>query len=276
MATTDSLARGLAVLLATIALACGADAQRAERVESLREMFDLLGLTNSAAQWRQIAKSNMQQFEEAFDAARMEQVQQAALEAYETEPMIEEIVESFMENYDEDAVRALVRYYRSPEGEAIIKASVIVSDPLGTMDSFVAGLAERPPTNERVALAERLAQATRQSEQTVTIMVGVSKTNLRAVEPLLPGPVSEAVLAAREVEIREALLERVEQHVTLTNLYSFRDLSDEALRNHLEFVESGYFSWYLDQLEPAVQRALLLAGSELSKRIAGMADAAGE
>jgi putative heme iron utilization protein len=58
-------------------------------------------------------------------------------------------------------------------------------------------MAKTPPSEDRLELADRMMAASRQDEQAVETLLSVSRTNLRAVEPLLPEPVSEEALAER-------------------------------------------------------------------------------
>jgi hypothetical protein len=236
----------------------------------VRDLFDVLGVSGSASQWTQVASVNMVQFQDALAPETIQQLQAAAAEAYAPGPLLDQMVEHFVENFDEAATLALLEYYRSPAGQELAKAAVVQPHGDGTtsLDGYLAVLAKTPPSENRLALAERMTVASRQAEQSVDTLLAVSRTNLRAVEPLLPGKVSDEALAAREADIRQTLLERARQQTAVSSLYSVRDLDDEALRIHVEFTESGYFRWYVEQLGPAVERAIGSAGKVLSERVA--------
>lgn len=246
------------------------EADLESRRRAVREMFEVLGVAGSASQWTQVAVVNMVQFQDALAPATIEKLQAAAAEAYAPGPLLDQMVEHYVEHYDETAVSALLDYFQSPVGQALVRAAVVQPQGDGTtsLDSYLAVLAKTPPSEGRLELAERMTAASRQSEQAVETLLAVSRTNLRAVEPLLPGPVSDEALAAREAEIRQGLMERARQQAAVSSLYSVRELDDEALRNHVEFTESGYYRWYVEQLGPAVERAIDNASSVLRGRVA--------
>ncbi len=259
-----------ALLLLLLGAGCGpAEADLESRRRAVREMFQVLGVAGSAGQWTQVAAVNMVQFQDALAPATIEQLQAAAAEAYAPGPLLEQMVEHYVEHYDEAAVLALLEYFRSPAGEALVQAAIVQPQEDGStsLDSFLAVLAKTPPSEARLELAERMTAASRQGEQAIDTLLAVSRTNLRAVEPLLPAPVSEEALAEREAEIREGLVERARQQASLSTLYSVRLLDDDALRSHVEFTESGYYRWYVEQLGPAVERAIGNASSVLQSRV---------
>ena len=245
------------------------EAELESRRRAVREMFQVLGVAGSAGQWTQVAVGNMFQFQDVLEPATIEQLQAAATEAYAPGPLLDQMVEHYVEHYDEQAVLALLEYFRSPAGKALAEAAIVQPQEDGStsLDSFLAVMAKTPPSEDRLGLADRMMAASRQDEQAVDTLLSVSRTNLRAVEPLLPARVSDEAIAEREAEIRQRLMERARQQAALSSLYSVRDLDDEALRSHVEFTESGYYRWYVEQLGPAVERAIGSAGSLLRSRV---------
>ncbi len=274
---TRPLLRLLSLCLALAGLGCepAVDEEREQRARALREMFDVLGLPASAEQWTRLAVGNMVQFKEAFDADTLEAVREAAAESYAPGLLLDEMVEHYVDHYDPDAVHEIITYFRSPAGVEVVKAARFAGvDSLQSLDGFLAKLADQPPSAERIALARRLMTATRQSEQAVLTMVSLSKTNLIAVLPLLPGAAVDAeLLKQREAKLRSDLLKRTADQSEIASLYAFQDFSGEALRDYVEFAESGYYAWYVQELGPSVNRALAAAGGRLGDRVETLASA---
>ncbi len=276
-------------LLALLGLACGpageveqpakaapaaSDATVEERTRAVREMFHLLGMVPSAGQWSLIAVANMNQFQEAVDAATLEKLREAASEAYAPGFLLDEMVVHYVENFDPDAARALIAYFQSPLGALVKEAAAKQGKTQAAeYETFVTALVANPPSEARLQLADRVAAATRQSDQAVATLVGISTTNLNAVIPLLPGTPSAVVIEARTAEVRDELVPRAQQQATFSTLYTFQELSDDQLRSHVEFLESGYYRWYVDQLLPATERALAAVGQKLADSVEAIAQA---
>ncbi len=278
-----------AALLALLGLACGpaeeaqqpeevapavSEATVEERTGAIREMFRLLGMVSSAGQWNVIAVANMNQFQEAVDADTLEKLREAASEAYAPGFLLDEMVVHYVENFDPDAVRALIAYFQSPLG-ALVKEAAARQGKTQAADyeTFVTALVANPPLEARLQLADRVSAATRQSDQAVATLVGISTTNLNAVIPLLPGTPSPEAIEARTAEVRDELVPRAQQQATFSTLYTFRELSDAQLRSYVEFLESGYYRWYVDQLVPATERTLAAVGQRLSVSVEAIAQA---
>ncbi len=278
-----------AALLALLGLACGpageveqpakaapaaSDATVEERTRAVREMFHLLGMVPSAGQWSLIAVANMNQFQEAVDTATLEKLREAASEAYAPGFLLDEMVVHYVENFDPDAARALIAYFQSPLGALVKEAAAKQGKTQAAeYETFVTALVANPPQEARLQLADRVAAATRQSDQAVATLVGISTTNLNAVIPLLPGTPSAEVIEARTAEVRDGLVPRAQQQATFSTLYTFQELSDDQLRSHVEFLESGYYRWYVDQLLPATERALAAVGQKLVDSVEAIAQA---
>jgi hypothetical protein len=272
---TGSMLRVLPLCLALLGPGCepAVDEEREQRTQAVRELFEVLGLTTSAEQWTRLAVGNMMQFRDALDAATIERLREAAAEAYAPRLLIDEMVEHYVDHYDPDAQRALVAYFHSPAGMEVAKAATFTgAKSLESLEGFIAKLESEPPPPERIALARRLATSTRQSEQAVMIMLGVSKTNLIAVLPLLPGgAVDSKMLEEREAQVRDDMMKRAAEQAAIASLFAFREFSEEDLRAYVEFTESGYYDWYIQQLAPAMSRAIAAARGQLEERVAALA-----
>jgi hypothetical protein len=131
-----------------------------------------------------------------------------------------------------------------------------------------------PPTEQRAALVRRLNDVYGGTDFAVDftlalrLAVGVGLNAVSAAHEQL-----DLALLRKEVEgDREQLFAQIDQFLSIYNLYTYAELSDEEISGYIEFLESEAGNWYVDTLLMAATEPIVDLGIEIG---VGLKDALG-
>ncbi len=255
----------IAALVFALAFSAGADSEPYS--QDTRDLYRLSGLET------QIASLELQIVENI---------------SIQTQPLSEDIrrtlIESVGGQFDSGAVReaALARleegrnpahskaaldWLRSPVGRRITKLEEAGSTRDGFLEiqAYARALAEQPPPQDRVTLAERLDAVTGATDLAVGATLGSSLVIAVVINATRPVPDQISLDDLREViEAQREQLRPLLQQLTLVSfLYMVRELPEGDLERYIGFLESDSGAWY----NALASKVMVQALATLSVRI---------
>jgi len=124
--------------------------------------------------------------------------------------------------------------------------------------AYAQQLQSSPPAKTRLDLIKRLNDATRASDLAIESQISVTKILLHAINPYLTSnkQMSTSQLKSALDALRMQMTQNLEQFTTITYLYTYRTLSDEALKQYVTQYESPAGQWISNTTYNAVMEAL--------------------
>lgn len=211
------------------------------------ELVGLRGLTDQIATSAQRAVSDLRD-----GSGRSMLVGRAMLAGFDSERLYAIAEQTFRERASERPVEPVLEWLRSPLGRRTQRAQSNASQE--SRASFRDELAAEPPTRERVELLLRLDRASGTSEAAVEMQTAMTKALLRGLYPSKDEG-GHAIEEALE-RARPRLERKTRSRIQMSLHFMYRDLSDEALRKYVEFLESEDGAWLSDVLLEALFAAM--------------------
>lgn len=147
------------------------------------------------------------------------------------------------ENTDEPYLREMVRWLETPLARKITREEALASgaEKQADMLRHLADLQARPPTEQRIALIQRLEGATHASELASNILSGILKGMIASASLALPEGEREAAGEAYEEigRIMPLVQEAARQRFILASFYVYRNIPDQELSAYASFYESA-------------------------------------
>jgi hypothetical protein len=198
------------------------------------------------------------------------------------------LIDSIGEQFDSGAVRsaglagmeegrrparakAALEWLQSPVGLRITKLEEAASTPDGmaALQAYARTLAEKPPSKQRVAFAERLDAVTHGTNLALDAAVGSNLVIAAVINATRPVPERlkledlRAVIEAQREQLRPIL-----QQLTLVSyLYMYSELPEGDLDRYIEFLESDSGAWYQALASKAVLESLISLSARIGEVI---------
>ena len=185
---------------------------------------------------------------------------------------VRELAEQYLINTaDGEGLTKTIRFLESDLGRLVVQQEMKAAEPdfEANMAAYAQSLAQTPPPAERVALVQGLSQALHVEESMTEMMRSVLFSVIDALEIHNP---EAAKIARDELEQQWAMMEpmlagQLANYATLSSYYTYKDLSDDELRQYIDFLSSddGQIYWkasieittlYIDQLMRELVRVL--------------------
>jgi len=211
------------------------------------ELVELRRLTD------QIATSALRAASDLDEGSRRSGlVGKAMLVGFDPERLYAIAEETVRKRASERHVGPVLEWLHSPLGRRTQRARSHASEE--SRASFRDELAAEPPTRERVELFLRLDRASGTSEAAVAMQSAMTKALLRGLYPSKDEG-GHAIEKALE-RARPKLERQTRSRIQMSLHFMYRDLSDEALREYVEFLESEDGAWLSDVLLEALFAAM--------------------
>ena len=178
------------------------------------------------------------------------------------------IRDDFGRRVDQRQLDAMAVWFRSPIGRKVTALEIAASAPeaASKIAAFAAGLKSSPPPASRLELVQRLDWVTATSQETTDLALVVAGSIARAAAAAGPAERrTRAGLVDRRVEeMRGQMATVIGENVLAQMLYVYAPLSDDELKQYVEFLASPPGRWY----GRAAHAALLRVVRELADRTA--------
>jgi hypothetical protein len=170
-------------------------------------------------------------------------------------------VENYLnKNFNRAYCLQALEWFRSPPGRKITQAELEAGLPeFGSRaQSYARQLERTPPTQRRVELIERLAEATGTTEFSGELMAGF-------VERLHPGQQFTAAQLERGYKRSRAIAMEANRGVLP---YMYRGLTSDELTKYIQFLESDAGKWHEKTTQEGYKQVWLARAAEAGKQLA--------
>lgn len=223
-----------------------------------------------------LAKDEYSQYKTRINPDIFAQGDKIIADSYSGNETYKLIFEYFKDNFNREYILAVKDFLNSPLSGKISELEQKVSTPegLGAMKKFGNELAINPPTKERSELVKELDAAIGatelQIETTVTMYEGISK----AVLPLTldDSRRSESELKNMAQEMRKELKSMLKGVISVSFLYTYQQLSDDELKQYINFWSSDAGKWFNKVSSEAFIFAMDKASEQATLRFAMLAN----
>lgn len=281
MARGSAIAAVLGAMLAASGIAAAATVDRdrgvraaapADRRVEARVVDDLLDRSGLKTQLESLTAGIRAQFVRAHRNQSGEaqiMINRIVADRFAAEGLYTKIRLEFQRDPEPGRLEQAVAWYRSPLGKRITGQELAALVAAGDAEA-VADLERNRPSSRRLELIERLDAAGGASETTVDVTVAIVRSLTLAFQPGLPAVagLSRAELDRQIFQARNRTLQDMRRLCMVSMLLAYRGLSDDELKQYVQFVESDAGQWYTSVLNSALLVAVGAAADATAAELA--------
>jgi len=176
--------------------------------------------------------------------------------------------DDFRRRVDGKQLDAMAVWFRSPLGRRVTALEIAASAPEAApkLAAFTAGLKASPPPASRVELVQRLDWVTGTTQETTDLALIIAGSVARAAAATAPAErrMRAGLVERRVEEMRGQMTTVIGENVLAQMLYVYAPLSDDELKQYVDFLASPPGRWY----GRAAHGALLRIVREVADRTA--------
>jgi len=251
----------------------GGKPQASKQDAIIREVLELTGAKKQIQQIPDMVSSQLGQRQKEMDPTVYDGVKQITADSYKADALYETVAAKFKENFDQPRLSTVLEFARTPLAKKMTQLELQAATPQGIQElqKFAAQLKDNPPAKQRLSLVQRLDDAVAASALSVKLTLATAEGLIKAIDRTLP---PEKRLKAGQLEQvlkdMSAQLEGPLKNQTLTSfLYAYRTVSDDELKQYIQFAESDAGKWFIKVLSDgylvAMSSAAEKAGNQMAK-----------
>lgn len=243
--------------------------------ESIERLLDVSGLRHTLEQLPDVIVAALDAPQPDVDIPLQIRValKDAARQAFATQTLLSAAREHLQSRLNEQQVASAIAFFQSPLGRKLTRLERELADPsvAQTFESYVRGLADRPPAYARLKLIGAYDAATGSSEAVMAVM---ESTALAVALGLNASQPKQAQLPSQDLRhrIREALPEIEAQarvHVMASLLFTYRGLDDAEFASYVRFLEAPAGAGYARASAQLFQRVMTESMGRLMQGLPG-------
>lgn len=178
-------------------------------------------------------------------------------ESFDERRVKKELITFISSKMDDALLQSLLKWYESPLAQKVVdeESKSSGADKQANLLRYLAGLQENPPAQDRITLIQEVEASTQLSELTTNITIEVMKGMFKTINLSLPKE-KQVELADIEKDISDTkplLKEEFRKQMILSSFYSYRNLSNDELKEYIAFYKTE-----------AGQKEIEITGSALS------------
>ncbi len=244
-----------------------------DKIKIVEEILELSGTKKQIENFPSLVEVQLAGYKNKQKPEIFEIVSKVMSESYKAETMYQVVLDNLIANFDKNHYAALLNWLRSPLSRKMsqLEEQASTSEALQEMREFAAKLQYSPPLQERVALAQALDEAIGGTNLSIEM---ITLTNLQMYKAF-----ETVILETQRIKednweekLKSSLKAQLEQPIkqnTLTSfLYIYRSVSDEELREYINFWDSEEGRWCNKILTRAFLDAMAKVGREMGNRLA--------
>lgn len=192
-------------------------------------------------------------------------LKRAIYDAFEPNSVYADMLAIFADRCDQEKLDSFQSLARTNTFKAMdrLKMEALRPDFAAGLEAFASTSGQIKPSSARVALLQRIVQATGATEMSVSM----SEAADRAARGLSGGAEGSSASASDIPNFRQTMA----QQVLLMNMYIYRTVKEEDLASYTEFLEQTPVRWfnqtYLASVREIIEGRLPLAISEIKSEI---------
>ncbi len=195
--------------------------------------------------------------------------------AYAPEDMRPGIIEVLAARLTAADVETVLVWLDSPLGRkcTALESAAAAPEALAAMQGFAEELQQSPPAPERVALLGELAEAVKAAENAVEVVMNTQLAVAAGMSAMLPREQQKPLEVIRNQleQYRPQITAAMQNQTVLAFLYTYRSLSEDEIRQYLQFAKSEegerYHAAASDGIEQVLTAGALKLGVMISEII---------
>jgi hypothetical protein len=172
-----------------------------------------------------------------------------------------QVAQEFLsKNADENVVRDVLAWYKTPTGAKIASADAAFTGKQKDFYEYMLGLAKNPPAADRLGVVRKLDEAGGFSAQYLSVIENIVRS-LAAGERAATNHAKPIDLAIQETidSMHKQLRDPMQQQVVASLLYSYRDLPMSTLQEYVAFLSSRTGRAYVQLVTDAIDHVFVVA-----------------
>ncbi len=130
---------------------------------------------------------------------------------------------------------------------------------------YMGEIRSNPPSESRIVLVRDFVESTNVVENTVDMMVDISKT---MIANLAPNENNQAEIDAQMTQMRAMMLGQMEQQMIMVSYFLYRDITDHDLTKYVDFYKTDLGQKEIKVMYGAIGQAMTSWASAMSKELA--------
>lgn len=260
----------LGVLLVCLLTFQQADA--ANKDEQINSILEQTGFDKLLQFIPNFAQAKLKQSSGALEPEVNSALSAAFSQAFATATIQRDVIDIINTHYDEARATLYLRQLNMPIAKKMEELVRDTNNPSNREDmmAFATALQNKPASDSRTALIERLDKANRMSDFKIDIETAFFKAIFVAVDPVMEADMrlGDGELDRMVNEVRTSIEDAVRSETRLSYLYAFRNISDDELTQYIELCESEEYRWAIQLLGNAMISALNQAADRAATAMA--------
>ena len=215
------------------------------------------------------------QYKERIPAQIYEAGSQIMVESYSAEDVYASVVDYFKANYRRDYLLQIKEFMGSELSEKIagLEEKAAGSNGLKEMKEFANALGQKPPPEERSELIKKLDQAVGATNMQIETVITMYKGMNLAIDPVVAPDkqLTPGELDMVTSQMRKELKNILKNVISISFLYTYQSLSDEELKQYLNFWSSDAGKWFNKVSNEAFISAMDKAGQRAASKFTKLA-----
>lgn len=238
------------------------------------KVLDMSGVKKQLAQIEAHAVNGYAQHKDRLPPGLYEKGETIISKAYSPDKLYQSARQYFFDNFNRERLSATKDFYESSLAQKITDLEVRASSPeaLNELREFGNNLSSNPPSAARMDLLKKLDEVSGATALQLDTTIMTFQDMAKAIDPILPVEkrLKEGELLRLAQTMREQLTPVLDSAVSVYFLYAYKTLSDEELKQYIDFLLSDDGRWFVRITNEAFKFAMVSAGKETAQGFAGV------
>ena len=242
-----------------------------DELSLIEEVIDLSGLKRQIDQVPGFMQSQLTQKQQELKPEVFAVLNKVITESFRADIFQQYVKEYFKNNFDKERLMAVRKLWSLPLAKKMTQLEIqgSASTALEDKKAFALNLQANPPSQEHLALAQKLIDVTDSVGMLMEIYLGSTKAFITAAAQFSPPdnrPTSEQLdqmLNEKKAQLETAF----RQSLIISFLYTYRSASEEELKQYIEIYDSDTGRWFTKLVFGALEDAFNKAGASMGQKI---------
>ncbi|MFQ5794400.1 MAG: HEAT repeat domain-containing protein [Candidatus Bipolaricaulia bacterium] len=269
------LQRLLSLLILLMFGAFGLSYAQIDQTLLIEEILELSGMKKQIERIPARVDAELAQRQTEMNREDYEKIRKIMVESYRYDAVYRAVVDKFTDNFDQIRLLTVLNQLHSPVFQKIFQLETQAStlEAIQEMEKFAAQLQSNPPTQERLALVQRLDEATGTTELSFEMSLAIFRGMVKAFDPILPPEERKELEELEQLvndmvnDMRSQLQPLLKNNTWVSFLYTYRSASDEELTQYIDFWESDLGQWFIGVSSAAIIEAMGTAAEEVGTQL---------
>lgn len=243
----------------------------AQSNSQLDEVLSLYGVESQVSQVPAQIRERLKGYNDGRDAETMRILKEVLPRAYGKDDLMASVRETFYREAQGRDLEPSLEWLRSPLGARISRAEAEAARPeaLEEMMDFFEEYQGMDSDSPRVRLLSDLDEGAGVTESGVRLVLEMTRSTARGVNHLAPAgqAASAEALEDQISQLKQQIRPLLRESTKLLLYFKFRSLSDDEIRQYLEFLRSSDGQWLQEAVLNSVVQALRDAGDRTGSLI---------